>query len=204
MRLRINGVKRGKTVLRYAQIIQDYYEDGKKKTKIVKHLGRVRSDEDVERYRKLFALENGKVHIEKADLRTLDIMPPKEYGMIYAAEILCRDLGIDHVFDMLGEYSRIIFLSAVSRLVYPSSDIALLRISEKTEYPVENMTKDSIYSALDKLISMKDEIEVSIVRALKPDMRRVYYDLTSTYFEGKERNDLVLFGYSRDKKEGKK
>ncbi len=53
-------------------------------------------------------------------------------------------------------------------------------------------------------VSMKDEIETSIVNILKPDLKRVYYDLTSTYFEGKEKNDLVLFGYSRDKKRGKK
>lgn len=204
MRLRVNVVKRGKSVLKYAQIIQDYVEDGKKKTKIVKHLGRVASEEDIERYRKIFALENSKIQIEKADLRSLDIMPPKEFGMIYAASALCSYNGLDHVFDMLGDYSRIIFLSAVSRLVYPSSDMGLLRISEKMEYPVDNLTKDRIYAALDRLISMKDEIEEAIVKILKPDMRRVYYDLTSTYFEGKEKNDLVLFGYSRDKKRGKK
>ncbi|EQB73494.1 MAG: transposase IS4 family protein [Ferroplasma sp. Type II] len=204
MRLRVNSVKRGKSLLKYAQIVEDYVEDGKKKTRIVKHLGPVHTEKDIEEYRKLFALENRKLHVEKADLRTLDIMPPREYGMVYAAEILCRDLGIDHIFRMLGNYSRIIFLSVVSRLVNPSSDIGLLRILEKTEYPVENISKDRIYSALDKLISMKDEIETSIVNMLKPDMKRVYYDLTSTYFEGKEKNDLVLFGYSRDKKRGKK
>ena len=204
MRLRVNSVKRGKSVLKYAQIVEDYVEDGKKKTRIVKHLGRVHTEEDIEEYRKLFALENRKLHVERADLRTLDIMPPKEYGMIYAAEVLCHDLGLDRIFDMLGDYSRIIFLSVVSRLVNPSSDIGLLKILEKTEYPIENISKDRIYFALDKLISMKDEIETSIVNILKPDLKRVYYDLTSTYFEGKEKNDLVLFGYSRDKKRGKK
>ncbi|MHB1440993.1 MAG: IS1634 family transposase [Cuniculiplasma sp.] len=205
MRLRINNVKRGKSVLQYAQIVEDYVEDGKKKTKIVKHLGRVRTGEDIDKYRKLFALENTRIHIEKADLRTLDIMSPKEYGMIYAAEVLCHDLGLDSIFDMLGSHSRIIFLSVISRLIDPSSDFGLLRFAEKAYYPMENgIKKDQIYSALDKLISMKDEIETSIVNILKPDLKRVYYDLTSTYFEGKEKNDLVLFGYSRDKKRGKK
>ena len=205
MRLRVNSVKRGKSVLKYAQIVEDYVEDGKKKTKIVKHLGRVNTEEDIVEYRKLFALENRKLHVEKADLRTLDIMPPKEYGMIYAAEILCRDLGLDKMFDMLGNHSRIIFLSVISRLMDPSSDFGLLRFAEKAHYPLEmEIKKDQIYSALDKLISMKDEIEGEIVKILKPDLKRVYYDLTSTYFEGKEKNDLVLFGYSRDKKRGKK
>ncbi len=205
MRLRVNSVKRGKSLLKYAQIVEDYVEDGKKKTRIVKHLGPVHTEKDIEEYRKLFALENRKLHVEKADLRTLDIMPPREYGMVYAAEILCRDLGLDRVFDMLGDQSDIIFLSVISRLMYPSSDFGLLRFVDKAHYPMEKgIKKDQIYSALDKLISMKDEIETSIVNILKPDMKRVYYDLTSTYFEGKEKNDLVLFGYSRDKKRGKK
>ena len=205
MRLRINNVKRGKSVLKYAQIVEDYVEDGKKKTKIVKHLGRVRTEEDIDKSRKLFALENRRIHIEKADLRTLDIMPPKEYGMIYAAEVLCHDLGLDSIFDMLGNHSRIIFLSVISRLMDPSSDFGLLRFAEKVQYPMEKgIKKDQVYSALDKLISMKDELESAIVKTLNPDLKRVYYDLTSTYFEGKEKNDLVLFGYSRDKKRGKK
>ena len=204
MRLRINKIKRGKSILEYAQIVQDYMEEGKEKTKIVKHLGRVRSDADIERYRKIFALENQKDHIARADLRNLDIKPPREYGMIYASQVLCHDLGLDQVFEILGEHSEIIFLSVISRIIYPSSDIALLRILEKVQYTVHKMSKDRIYAALDHLIEKKDEIEESMVKILKPDMRRVYYDLTSTYFEGKEKNDLVMFGYSRDKKRGKK
>ena len=34
-------------------------------------------------------------------------------------------------------------------------------------------------------------------------MSMVHHDMTSSYFEGREDNDLVLFGYSRDKKRGK-
>ena len=53
VRLRINKIKRGESILEYAQIVQDYVEGGKEKTKIVKHLGRVRSDTDLEKYRKM-------------------------------------------------------------------------------------------------------------------------------------------------------
>ena len=205
MHLRVISVKRGDLKYNYAQIVERYRENGKAKNRVIKHLGPVTNDSDLERYRKMFAMEKQKESIEKADLRTLDIMPPKEYGMIYAAEILCRDLGLDRMFDMLRDQSDIIFLSVISRLMDPTSDFGLLRFTEKAYYPLKKeIKKDQIYSALDKLISMKDEIEMSIVNILKPDLKRVYYDLTSTYFEGKEKNDLVLFGYSRDKKRGKK
>ena len=202
--LRIISVPRKKNVNRYAQIADKYRKDGKTRVKVLKHLGPVKSDADLQRYRQIFAMEAQKVSIANADLRTLDILPPREYGIAYAARALCSCNGLDHVFDMLGDYSDIIFLAVVSRLIYPSSDYALLRLSEKIECAVDDLKKDRIYAALDELMEKKDEIEQSIVRILKPDMRRVYYDLTSTYFEGKEKNDLVLFGYSRDKKRGKK
>ncbi len=46
-------------------------------------------------------------------------------------------------------------------------------------------------------------MEAAIVEALKPDIKRVYYDLRSTYFEGEDKNDFVIFGYPRDKKRTK-
>ena len=204
MHFRIISVKRGKKTHRYAQIVERYSENGKARNRVIKHLGPVRNEHDEERYRETFALEKRKESVVRADVTNLDLLPPREYGMIYASRILCHNLGIDHAFDMLDQYSDIIFLAVISRLIDPSSDYALLRLSEKIEYPIENLKKDRIYAALDMLMEKKEEIEQAIVRILKPDMRRVYYDLTSTYFEGKEKNDLVLFGYSRDKKRGKK
>ena len=38
---------------------------------------------------------------------------------------------------------------------------------------------------------------------IKPDMKMMYYNLTSTYFEVKEKNDIVFSEYSKDKKRGK-
>ena len=163
----------------------------------------MKTDKDIERYRKTLALEKRKANIERADLRELNVLPHKNFGMIYCAEMISSPLR--SAFDILGKYRDIIFLNAVSRLTDPSSDIDLIRYLEGSYYPqIQDLKKDSIYDALDHLIEKKDQIEQAIISALKPDMRRVYYDLTSTYFEGKEKNDLVLFGYSRDKKRGKK
>ena len=54
-----------------------------------------------------------------------------------------------------------------------------------------------------ELVSRTKGVRSKIFNALKPDTSTVHYDLTSSYFEGKEDNDLVLFGYSKDKKRGK-
>ncbi|MEM3771778.1 MAG: hypothetical protein QXW80_05670 [Candidatus Micrarchaeia archaeon] len=66
-----------------------------------------------------------------------------------------------------------------------------------------HLSEDSIYRALDRLIERKEVIEIVIFNTLKPYTTTVHYDLTSTYFEGREDNDLVLFCYSRDKKRGR-
>ena len=203
MHFRIISVRRGKATHRYAQIVERYTENGKARNKVIRHLGPVKNGSDEERYRRMFALENQRDHVARADIRDLDLLSPREYGIIYASRILCHDLGMDQVFYALDQYYDIIFLAVISRLIYPSSDYDLLRLSEKIEYPVQDLKKDRIYAALDRLIEKKDDIELGMFHALHPDTTVVHYDLISSYFEGKEDNDLVLFDYSRDKKRGK-
>ena len=67
-----------------------------------------------------------------------------------------------------------------------------------------NLNGDNIYRTLDKPLAKKDDIVIDIFHVLNPDTSMVHYDLTSSYFEGKEENDLVLFGNSREKKKGKR
>jgi transposase len=78
-------------------------------------------------------------------------------------------------------------------------------IAERVYYPWAkiDLNDDNIYRTLDKIMSSKDELEVALFNALKSDTSLVHHDLTSTYFEGRENNNLVLFGYSRDRKRGK-
>ena len=92
----------------------------------------------------------------------------------------------------------------ISRIFDPSSDLELTDLAGRVFYPWQlHLSEDNVYRSLDSIIEKKDQIEVEIFKALKPDTSTIHYDLTSSYFEGKEDNDLVLFGYSRDKKRGK-
>ena len=205
MHLRVVTKRRGDHIYRSAQIVERVYVDGRARNNIIKHLGPVKDEKDLEQYRKIFAIEKRRKDIEHADLRGLTILPARSFGMIYASRVLIHDLGLDPVFDILGDHSDILLLSVISRLTDPGSDLDLLRYLDGVYFTgIGQIKKDQVYSMLDDLIEKKDRIEQAIISALKPDMRRVYYDLTSTYFEGKEKNDLVLFGYSRDKKRGKK
>jgi transposase len=131
--------------------------------------------------------------------------PPLDFDMIYAARNIMEDTGIMSSLSVLGKYKETIFLMIASRILHPGSDISLVKFFKTIYYPWDSprIEKDELYRSLDCLIGFKDHIEIEIFKRLKPDTTTVHYDLTSSYFEGKEDNDLVMFGYSRDKKRGK-
>ncbi len=65
-----------------------------------------------------------------------------------------------------------------------------------------------IYRTLDELIKCEDKLQLHIYNEIKEkeldDFNLVYYDITSTYFEGKGECSLILYGLSRDKRPDKK
>jgi transposase len=77
---------------------------------------------------------------------------------------------------------------------------------EYLEYAKGEVMK--FYRAMDHLLSLKDTIEIHLYRelrdlfSLKVDL--VFYDLTSSYFEGNGPEGLARLGYSRDHEPGKK
>ena len=60
------------------------------------------------------------------------------------------------------------------------------------------------YRTLDQLLACKERIEVELFGRLRDlfhlEVEMVFYDLTSTYFEGRGPAGLADFGYSRDGK----
>ena len=189
----------------YAQLAEKYREDGKQKTRIIKHLGPVHNQDDRDRYRSIFQQELQKSSISGTSMGNMAFDPPLDFGMIYAARNIMEDTGIMRSLSVLGKYRETIFLMIAARITHPGSDISLTRFFRTVYYPWDSprMGKDDLYRALDALIGFKDRIEMRLFMALKPDTSVIHYDLTSSYFEGEENNDLVLFGYSRDKKRGK-
>jgi hypothetical protein len=158
---RVIRVKRGRSEYRYAQIVERVYENGKPKNRLLKHLGPVYGDSDIERYRKTSLLGKRKGEIEHANLEDLDILPPLEFGVTYASRMLMDDLGILQVFrKYLGENADRSVIIAVSRIFDPSSDYALLHILEKIYYPWYGtaMKKDRLSRILDRLERNKEDI----------------------------------------------
>ncbi len=207
MRLRINRVKSGSKTFRYAQIVEDIVEKGIKKTKIIRHLGPVNDDSDIIAYKKLFLLENEKRKKKIINVADMHALPPLEFGIIYAARIIAQETGIwSALTELMPRHADTLFMMMASRLIKPTSDLTFTELIKRIYYPWSSteIEKDQVYRILDELIEVKEELEVRLFKKLNPKASIVYYDLTSSYFEGKEKNELVVYGYSRDKKRGKK
>ncbi|EQD76296.1 transposase IS4 family protein, partial [mine drainage metagenome] len=163
----------------------------------------MKSEEDRKRCEKV--LEEYREAMRKFSMNDLTINPTLSFGVFYATRSVMEKINIYEILKRhTRTYAEILSFMIISRLFEPSSDIDLIELEKRVYYPwALHMSEDNVYRSLDSLLEGKDDIEMDIFKALKPDTSTVHYDLTSSYFEGKENNDLVMFGYSRDKKRGK-
>lgn len=61
------------------------------------------------------------------------------------------------------------------------------------------------YDSMDQLFKRQASIQKNLADKHLADNSIILYDITSSYFEGEyTENDLVSFGYNRDKKQGHK
>ena len=69
----------------YAQLAEKYRENGKQKTRLIRHLGPVHNENDMERYRSIFQQELQKSKLAGTGMGNMAFDPPLDFGMIYAA-----------------------------------------------------------------------------------------------------------------------
>ncbi|KXB05663.1 hypothetical protein AKJ50_00355 [candidate division MSBL1 archaeon SCGC-AAA382A13] len=182
-------------------------EDGKSSLEVVRSLGRMETEEDWEWARSVLeSMEKGE---ELVKLKDLKIDRQLELGGIWTGDDVWRNCGIQKALmdsfagrDTEYNLERITFLLAVNRFYDPSSDQAAHDwINEKAFSYTTDVAKKWVYRTQNKLVEEKKVIERRILDELKanldPPLDLVFYDLTSTYFEG-DGPDLADFGYSRD------
>jgi len=207
MFLKKNRVEKNGKVYEYAKIVRSVRrEDGQVTQEVVKNLGRMKSEEDWEWAESVLGAM--KREEEVPEIRDLEVKGQFEYGGVLVAGEFWEEFGVkealmDSIEDRRPEFEfeRIVFLLAVNRLYEPSSDLSAYRWINERIYPREDVEKQWIYRSLDLLAEEKGKIERNIfenlVESLDLSLDLVFYDLTSTYFEG-EGPDLANFGYSRD------
>ena len=186
-------------------------ERGQPKQRIVKSLWRINTEADWERAKKfLDRLKAGENLIALEELKLKECL---EFGPIYVAGEMWDRIGMPEILRSFQgpkrefDFEKTIFLLTANRLSEPGSELEAYEWIQKEAFVEgkEDIAEQHLYRALDLLIANKTKIERALFKRLKRiiDMSRVFYDLTSSYFEGTT-CVLAEFGYSRDRKRGKK
>ena len=136
----------------------------------------------------------------------------KFYAFPTAIYMLCtKDLEFPGIFadiftglKITTDTTLLTILMIIHRIIDPDSKLSLTRWYKNILLPVvlpETLNVHALYYTLDYLIEKKEDIEQRLFKHLKGkgliDATVVFYDLTSSYFEGED-VEMAKFGYSRD------
>jgi len=189
--------------VRYYYIYENYREGQKIKHKLLKYLGNTN---------RLLQLSEGTL-INLKDLKCPTVI---KYGNIVFFYKLIQKLNLIEIIDATiqktpeagADIGHLVVILLINRLLAPSSKLGIQEWYAKTVLPkLLNISTDQIHPqalcrALDYLTDdVVEKIESQLLDHLislySLQLDTLFYDLTSTYFEGKH-CALAFFGYSRD------
>lgn len=205
MFLRITKTKQKNKIYRHAMIVESYRDGKTVRQKVLKNIGSIKSEEDLKIAQNF--LERMKKGQRLVVLDEVIYDKVKEYGTIHACQKLLERFGLADVVKETFRKMKIGFnifdsllLLVSSRFYNPSSDLDTFGWIKNQAYYPNNIQLHHLYKTLDLIVSHKDELERKIFEKLKGNGMKldiVFYDLTSTYFEGAG-PDNAKYGYSRD------
>ena len=136
-----------------------------------------------------------------------ELLNSRAHGHVQAVLLTLRKLGLDKLIASRRCKERDLVIAMIaSRILGPESKLALSRSWENTTLGellgVEGADEDALYAAMDWLYERQESIEKKLADRHLQEGGRVLYDLSSSYFEGKQ-CPLAARGYNRDQKKGK-
>jgi transposase len=212
MYIRIAKQKRGKKLYRHLQIAESYRDPAKgnaPRTRILAHLGTVEGLGE-EQIQKLIA------GLQKAVGAPPDFPPQflsaRDYGHIHAVGGVWDQLDLSAALTDVGfrgdaafDAAALIRMLVVNRICDPCSKLALLDWLESVWYEeADQPSYHHLLRAMDRLLSVKEAAEPLLAKKFMSGSEKldlVFYDITSTYFEGDRslvEDDFRRYGYSRD------
>ena len=138
----------------------------------------------------------------------------REVGPVHVGYEFWKRLGLEDILQeqRLSKRSRLLTCCIVlNRLIDPKPEYAIpawlgtVAAGDILATDFEGLSEDALYRAMDRIAPYAKQIESSLVERevelFNLDRTVLFYDLTSTYFEGlAKRNEKAKRGYSRDKR----
>ena len=157
-----------------------------------------------------------KVEALRRVLKNEPLMAPKEafvieqslpHGQVEAVLGTIRKLGLEGLISSTPCRERDLVVAMVAeRLIHPCSKLATTRLWHRTtlaeELGVSDADEDDLYEAMDWLLERQEGIEKKLAARHLSEGSLVFYDVTSSYYEGRC-CPLARFGHDRDGKKGR-
>jgi len=134
------------------------------------------------------------------------ILATRALGPIQVARRLWEELGLPRLLPQGQQeftVEQVLFRLVANRLVAPQSKRATVDWQAQVEWGTEQAySYDAVLRAMDVLHAHQPAVEEALFGQLRQlfstPLRLVWYDLTSTYFEGDGVCELAAYGHSRD------
>jgi transposase len=139
------------------------------------------------------------------------IFRSRPHGQVAAVLGTLRKIGLSKmIYSKRNRQRDLVEAMVVSRLISPCSKLATARnLKEETLasslgqlLDLQELEEDELYAAMDWLLSRQQKIESSLAREHFSEGSLVFYDVSSSYFEGRK-CPLAFLGHSRDEVSGK-
>ena len=129
------------------------------------------------------------------------------HGHVEAVLGTLRQLGLERLLASKPSRRRnLVVAMIVERLLHPASKLATTRVWQHStlaqQLGVEDAGENDLYAALDWLLARQKRIEKKLAARHLSAGDTVFYDVSSSYYEGRH-CPLAAFGHSRDRKKGK-
>jgi hypothetical protein len=223
MFVRIVKAKSSGQIQQYLRIVENYREKGVRKQRIIANLGnldRIRDKGQIERLIEGLRRFTKEIYIRPDEIENES---GSEYGRIILGTRLWEEIGIGELLregifkgvntDKAGEiYARMMVLN---RLCDPKSKLGIFRWLEDVYIEDWDIKKDltlgerkvmveRFYKTMDYLKRWKYWLEGELYHRVRDlfslEVDIIFYDITSTYFEGEGPKGLSKRGKSRDGK----
>ncbi len=191
-----------------AQIVEGYRnEKGKSRQRTLLNISKL-GPEKIQAVK--IALQ-GKTVVDWDSLEGLEVL---DFGIPYTTCEMLKQIGLPEIIseiDVHGiSFYPTILAMICNRLDEPCAKYGLYRWAKNTElmhYPAIEPDKayhhKACYAALDFLDEHRKQIEEALYSRRRKPSRLFFYDITSTYFEGRKA-EPARFGYSRDHRSDRK
>lgn len=216
-RLKILKNKDG-SVRQYLQIVENRREDGKTKQKVLCTLGRLEELQDRKLDRLIDSLAKfTEKRVVLNGAQELFAAWSREYGPVLVFRRLWEKTGLASILEGFVTQTKIefhvteaVFAMVLNRLMDPQSKIQVAEWAREEVYEprFESLQPHHYYRALDFLAERKASIEEQLFLAdtdlFSRNLDIVFFDTTSTYFEGRGDGELVQYGFSKDHRPDRK